>query len=84
MPDPHSQLVDTSPSVPPDMPAEQRIELWFALMHAAEDMLLANLRRTAKTEEELRQAVREWYRKEMEIRDFERYGIKPPEAEHGG
>lgn len=79
----HFRLPDISFIAPHDSTSEQRIEMWLALVNRALDMVRSRLRERVKSEEELDQAMREWYRKEMEIRDFERYGLLPPELSNG-
>jgi len=54
------------PRVSDDATPEQCIALWVDLMDAADQFLLAGLRREIGPEGDLKAAYREWYRNEME------------------
>jgi hypothetical protein len=50
-----------APSVPGNATANQCIELWADLLDTCEQFLIAGLRRSAGSDAELRQALREWH-----------------------
>lgn len=60
---------ELTPTVPADLTPEQRIRLWLDLMDTCEQFLLAGLRRTVGSDEELRSAYRKWYADRMEEHD---------------
>jgi hypothetical protein len=61
--------LELAPSVPDDLTPEQRIRVWVDLMDTCEQFLLAGLRRTVGSDEELRAAYRKWYADRMEEHD---------------
>jgi hypothetical protein len=60
---------ELTPTLPPDLTPEQRILLWVDLMDTCEQFLLAGLRRTVASDEELQAAYRKWYEERMEEHD---------------
>jgi hypothetical protein len=52
-----------------DVPDEQRLEQWRAVMYMAEQFLLAGMRERIGEEGDLMQAYREWYDRQMQEHD---------------
>ncbi len=69
MPDDFLQPPDLTPSVPPGLPPEQYIAMYFDLLDTCEAFLLAGLREKIGPEGDLNAAYREWYWKQMEEHD---------------
>ena len=57
------------PQVPADATPEQCIRMWVDLMDAAEQFLLAGLRREIGPDGDLKAAYRKWYAEQMEEHD---------------
>ena len=53
--------VDLAPPVPSGATREQCISVWFDLVEATDEILLANLRRSGRTPEEVQAAYRGCY-----------------------
>ena len=61
----------------------ERIAIWCDLMNTCEQFLLAGLRRKIGPEGDLREAYRDWYRRQCEEKDrsiIERYGRRDTDA----
>jgi len=58
------QLIPPAELAPPSLEnlnVQQRIAAWLDLLDTTDELLLAGIRRTAKTEDEVRAAYRAWY-----------------------
>jgi hypothetical protein len=67
-----SQLLpppELAPPVPPGLPSEQYISMWFDLLETCEQFLLAGLREQIGPGGDLQAAYVDWYWKQMEEHD---------------
>ncbi len=79
---------DRKPPVPAGVPSAECVELWFDLVDATDEILLANLRSSGRTPEEVLDAYRECYARWVEEHDRKvrnmMIGFGRSEARHGG
>lgn len=69
MSDPPIPPADLAPRIPDDATPQQCIAAWMDLMDAAEQFLLAGLRRAIGPDGDLKAAYRRWYAEQMEEHD---------------
>ncbi len=60
---------DLAPSVPDGATPQQCVAMWFDLMEACDQLVLAGLRREIGPHGDLRAAYRRWYAEQMEEHD---------------
>ena len=62
-------LPEHAPSLPREFTAEQGVAAWVDITNTCEQFLLAMLQQTIGPEEDVQDAYRQWYRRQMEEHD---------------